>query len=522
MDPEPTDVDVVIAGGGPAGLAAATSLASSGLSVTVVERRGTASEFEVQRAYLYLLDRRGQQWTDRHNLTGIVRERGVLNKGYTITRAFPNEKGAVTVEPMLAGEASASAIWVPRATLLEVFANAAVDSGAKLQYGKSVKSISKGEPGGRVRVELDDGALLRPRLLLGCDGIESRVRNTLKDWSGDVERFDPVVLPSASSGLQYKMLLVPPSFELCNLSLAIGYEDGQPLASAPIVTQPQSAYTVPSLQTARRERLRLGLLPSRDPSLPRTANIIKPSDHRIWTMRTGDELLAFLGASFPQIDDISQLVSSDEADAFVKASPGVFPAPQYVRTLATEVGGTGVALLGDAAHAFPPDVGQGVNSALEDVCVLTDALEAAGALPVTAGSTVSSTVSSAYKPVPWSEEAAGAAALSDGLGRYQAERAPAAEALARIVRVGFPFQYDQSFWRAKLFVLGFGLRLLLSRTLGKLPMLNGRIFSPPVAFGVLAGEPYSQVWQKAQRTTAAIWTLAAALLTVAARRLLLA
>ena len=62
-----------------------------------MERRETASAFEMQRAYLYLLDRRGQQWTDRHDLTATVRERGVLNKGYTITRAWPDEKGAVEV-----------------------------------------------------------------------------------------------------------------------------------------------------------------------------------------------------------------------------------------------------------------------------------------------------------------------------------------------------------------------------------------------------------------------------------------
>ena len=73
-------VDVVVVGGGPAGLAAATDLASAGLSVTVVERRETASAFEMQRAYLYLLDRRGQQWTDRHDLTATVRERGVVKQ----------------------------------------------------------------------------------------------------------------------------------------------------------------------------------------------------------------------------------------------------------------------------------------------------------------------------------------------------------------------------------------------------------------------------------------------------------
>ena len=67
--------------------------------------------------------------------------------------------------------------------------------------------------------------------------------------------------------------------------------------------------------------------------------------------------------------------------------------------------------------------------------------------------------------------------------------------------MGFPYQYDQSFWRSKLFMLGLGLRLLLSRTVGKLPLLRGHLFTPPVAFGVLAGEPYTQIWSRAQRTT---------------------
>jgi len=466
---EASAVDVVIAGGGPAGLAAATSLASAGLSVTVVERRESASEFEAQRAYLYLLDRRGQQWTDRHDLTAIVLGRGVVNKGFTVTRAFPNEKGAVTAEPALAGEATASAIWVPRATLLDVFATAAASAGADLRYGSAVASLSKGEAGGRVRVTLADGSELAPRLVLACDGLDSRVRNTLRQWSGDGASFEPVVLPSASSGLQYKMLLVPPDFELRNLSVS------SPASGSMLIrTEPQSAYTVPSVKTARREKIRLGLLPSRDPSVPRTANIIKPKEHRIWQITRADELLAFLGESFPQIDRIESLVSREEAEAFVQAVPGAFPAPQFVRTLATEVGGTGFAILGDAAHAFPPDLGQGVNSALEDVCVLMDALKAGGALPPpdSEHEDVSRFFSGSF--------------LSGGLQRYQAERAPAAEALARIVRVGFPHQYDQSFWRAKVFVLGLGLRLLLSKTLGKLPLVNGRVFSQPVAFGVPA------------------------------------
>ncbi|KAL1522434.1 hypothetical protein AB1Y20_017423 [Prymnesium parvum] len=125
-------VDVLIAGGGPAGLAAALSLASCGRAVTLVERREHAAAFEAQRAYLYLLDRRGQRFTDAHGLTEQIQARGVPNDGYLITRAWPDARGVVTSRPLLAQESTSSAIWIPRAVLLELLAQAAAAAGATL------------------------------------------------------------------------------------------------------------------------------------------------------------------------------------------------------------------------------------------------------------------------------------------------------------------------------------------------------------------------------------------------------
>jgi len=433
-------VDVLIAGGGPAGLAAATSLAAAGLAVTVVERRPNAASFETQRAYLYLLDRRGQQWTDLYNQTAAVRDRGVSNDGYTITRAYPDKRGAVTSVPELAVESTRAAIWVPRTTLLDILSNAAAEAGADLRFGVTLESFERGSAvrvGGAVEdgicAVLGDGTRLAPRLVLGCDGLDSRVRATLREWAvadgGFPALFDPVKLPSPSSGLQYKMLLVPSNFSVLNLSTSL-------VQPTPIQTESASAYTVPSVTMARNERLRLGLLPSRDASVPRTANVIKPASHAIWQLRTPEALLDFLGRSFPQMEDIRELVSPEEAAAFVGSRAGRFPAPQYVRRVAASVGGTGFVLLGDAAHAFPPDLGQGVNSALEDVVVLIQTLQSSGALPISAGAATRG------------QGAAGAASVDGGglgladdealaraLDKYQAERAPAAKALAHIVQV---------------------------------------------------------------------------------------
>ena len=220
-----TDVDVLIAGGGPCGLAAALSFAKAGFSVRVVERRQCATEFETQRAYLYLLDRRGQRFTDTHHLTDVIRERGVSNDGYTITRAWPDARGAITSKPLLAQEATASAIWIPRAALLDVLAKAAVDAGATLSYGSSLDGLKEGGESERVQASVTIGEssmTLAPRLLLACDGAGSRVRRELAKWSGGIDGgdFTPVRLRSPSSGLQYKMLLVPPTFALRNLSSA--------------------------------------------------------------------------------------------------------------------------------------------------------------------------------------------------------------------------------------------------------------------------------------------------------------
>ena len=73
-----------------------------------------------------------------------------VNKGYTITRAWPDGKGAVDVKPMMAGEATAAAIWVPRATLLDVFATAAASAGADLRYGTAVGREQAGSAFGQL------------------------------------------------------------------------------------------------------------------------------------------------------------------------------------------------------------------------------------------------------------------------------------------------------------------------------------------------------------------------------------
>ena len=87
----------------------------AGLGVTLLESRASAAAFESSRAYLYLVDTRGQKWTDANNLAPAHRERGVSNDGYQITLAFPTRR-APWPTPILAQEATAKAVWIPRAS----------------------------------------------------------------------------------------------------------------------------------------------------------------------------------------------------------------------------------------------------------------------------------------------------------------------------------------------------------------------------------------------------------------------
>ena len=120
--------------------------------------------------------------------------------------------------------------------------------------------------------------------------------------------------PSPSAGLKYKVLTLPPRFPFSE-------QEGD-------LSQSTMAYGIRSTFKGRKKAISLGLLPLKNPDLPRTANIITYPDHQIWQLKTPDAVDNFLKQAFPQLP-LEQIISSEEIARFVSSDGGIFPIPQY-------------------------------------------------------------------------------------------------------------------------------------------------------------------------------------------------
>lgn len=459
--------NVLIVGGGPAGLAVALMLAKRGWTeITVLEKRVAADYYEPDKSFNYLIDGRGQKLTDLLGLTEQLSTIGVSNTEFYLTRIQSNGSRKTIKLPVI-DPTRKPAYWLPRRAFVQLLYREIQQNWSNhitVLFNTECIAISKilrnNSEALEVTIENKNSSLqqqLEPNLLIGCDGIQSIVRSTLNTWDRS-GKFEMQQLPSPSSGLRYKVLSLPPHFPLD----AEGKEHAVPTMS----------YAIRGAFRERQRSLSLGLLPLKDPESPRTANLINRPDHQLWQLKTREEVLHFLERAFPQLP-LRQIVSPEEADRFAQSNGGAFPIPQFCSGLhsllhkadiePSHPTAKGVLLLGDAVHCFPPDIGQGVNSALEDVVVLHQVL------------------------------AENADDLVRSLPRYEAVRSPDVEAVVRLAQVAAPWQYNQAPLRGRLWAIAFALRLGLSKLL---PLID-----PPAFFLIQNHQlSYHEIWRRQQRT----------------------
>lgn len=458
---------VLIVGGGPAGLATALMLAKRGwTNITVLEQRASADYYEPDKSFLYLIDGRGQKFTDAFGLTEQISKISVPTTEFYFTQIKPNGSRKTSKLPIVDPQRK-TAYWLPRKAFVLLLYQEIVQNwthAITVLFKTKCLKINQNPENLEVTTQSANGSIVKfePSFLVGCDGINSIVRNTLKQWDESTsEKFEMQLFPSPSSGLRYKVLTLPPQFPLAH--------SGSEKAVS------HMAYAIRGSFRDHLRSLSLGLLPLQNPDEPRTANVITKPNHKIWELKTSEEVYNFFEQAFPQLP-LRQIISQTEVERFAKSEGGCFPPPQYCSGLhyllkpqPTAV--TGIVLLGDAIHCFPPDIGQGVNSALEDVCVLHEAL------------------CQSHDD------------LSLALPLYESLRLPDVKAVVRLAQTAYPWQYNQDRLGKRLWSINFFMRLLLSRLLPY-------IFNPP-AFLLIQNHQlsYQAIWRKAQRTTKALYVL---------------
>jgi kynurenine 3-monooxygenase len=144
-------------------------------------------------------------------------------------------------------------------------------------------------------------------------------------------------------------------------------------------------------------------------------------------------------------------------------------------------------MLCETGHAYPPDIGQGVNAGLQDVVALDRALCNINIIHRIDDATSKEKTSTKT----WN--------LGDALLAYQKNRGPEHAALIRIARFGGPYQYRQPWLRHRIGAMIWTMNFLFRTMVNK---LSFGYISPPLL--TLLSDPsltYRHIMRRADITT---------------------
>ncbi|MFY0727214.1 FAD-dependent oxidoreductase [Pseudomonas sp. NFX15] len=314
--------NVLIVGGGIGGLCAAIALRRKGIEVDLVELK---SEWTVY----------GVGIIQQSNVVREMAKLGVLDGYLDAAYAFEDvaiygmagQQLARIPGQRLAGPDYPANVGISRLALHNVLSQTALGLGARVRLELSVESLN--DTGGSVAVSFTDGSHGEYDLVVGADGLFSKVRHLL---FGDTykPRF------TGQSVWRYNFPRAPQIDHLANYQGANGNAGLVPLAGDLMYLfltshEPGNPWMAPeSLAEQMRQRLQ--------------------------------GFTGLIGDLREQITDSSQVVYKPMEVIFVDE-------PWYRGR---------VMLIGDAAHATTPHLGQGAGMAIEDAIVLSEELTADG------------------------------------------------------------------------------------------------------------------------------------------------
>uniref|UniRef100_A0A7S3Q829 FAD-binding domain-containing protein n=1 Tax=Chaetoceros debilis TaxID=122233 RepID=A0A7S3Q829_9STRA len=430
-------------------------LANHGYDVDIYERtpKKELCNFNPAIAYMYNINARGQRFTKLFSsLQDKLLRDGLAasDSSIVIADGDPSKKILISKKPFIMSKAES--YWIPRHKMVNLLQegikehnnlNDANCGKIEIHSGFTCEAVSPNDDSSinvRLKDEKGRDQDVSGQLIVGADGVNSQVRECLKNGSslfGEWKNFKSKKFAvkkwvSPSVGLKLKALQLPSGFSI---------EDSD---GSPISLQNSCIASIRSIKANDINSIKIGCLPMTDDVTIRPGNVITRPNHKFWTINSGKEMKEYVLENLKRMP--FDMISDEEWDRFAKAKGTSFPYCQYSPGLqaSPENGNCGIVLLGDSAHSFPPDIGQGINAGLSDVVQFDKTLRS------TEGN------------------------LGTKLRAYERIQGPETKALIRIARFGYPYQYDLPEpifqLRKKLWIANAATRMLLNKlSFGAIP-----------------------------------------------------
>ncbi len=381
--------NIVIIGAGPAGLLLAHYLLLRGqYSVKIYERRSDPRLMNAsnKRTFPISLQARGRRAIRAiPGLEEAIADQSIFCQGTIVYRGKRKQRRIARENPIMTIDRN-----LLGAVLLQQLTEKYTSYQVEIQFNCNCIHVDKTAKIVTVEPEEGEDFTVNYDRLVGADGARSQIREYLVEES-DLKCEQNYVQDA------YKSVYLSRK----NSQLGLEFE-------------PDKIHT-----SNVGQGLRLVLVPQPGDQLHGTL-IFNAKKNPLEQLSTKEEVLAFFQEKFPVL---GQLMSVEEAEALLKR-----PVSQVLTVSCDRFHQNhSILLIGDAAHAVSPSIGQGCNSALEDVFILGQLLDD-------------------YQD-DWSQV----------LPRFSQQRVPDADALQELSNYSFP--------RTKLLVVEFFLRLKIARIL---------------------------------------------------------
>jgi FAD-dependent urate hydroxylase len=362
---------IVIAGGGPGGLLAAILFGRRGIQTTVLEKAAEPDQWST-RSYSIVLGTRGMGALERAGALESAREAGMDRRCIIIHDAEGNIK--------LIPKKHAESLGFSRSLLVECLEKiASQEPNVTIRRGAGVTTVTKKNNADDTTLEihLTDGSVVSATHVIGADGKWSKVRSAFPELHDQATiRTEPsfgvhIIVPSVPEGWRSDGTTVIKPSDDCMFHII----------AAPIPTGQLSISMVCFDETLEKYPW---LAPPEDMNAKSYGSggwedeFSARPDYAEADTNLAEKLEELFAAELPMFlsaigREALQSARINRRVSWVEMSPvATTDGPDNVVNYATKDGR--VVLIGDAAHAITPTMGEGANMALESAAVLVDSL----------------------------------------------------------------------------------------------------------------------------------------------------